>query len=181
MEKKTSSVIPRIYVACLAAYNSGKLHGEWIDANQDADDIWTEITAILKASPEPFAEEWAVHDFEGFGSIDLGEYPDINRVVLLARLIEDHGDAFSIWYQDQDGHCYDLDELEEKFIEQWQGAHDSEIAFADHLLDSTGQLTELPEWARNYFDYESYARDLRLGGDYSFVRHEGQVYVYSCH
>ena len=25
---------PRIYVACLAAYNAGRLHGGWIDANQ---------------------------------------------------------------------------------------------------------------------------------------------------
>ena len=23
---------PRIYVACLAAYNNGRLHGRWIDA-----------------------------------------------------------------------------------------------------------------------------------------------------
>lgn len=26
---------PRIYVACLAAYNNGSLHGRWIDADQD--------------------------------------------------------------------------------------------------------------------------------------------------
>lgn len=25
---------PRVYVACLAAYNSGFLHGAWIDAGQ---------------------------------------------------------------------------------------------------------------------------------------------------
>ena len=30
---------PRIYVACLAAYNAGRLHGRWIDANQSAEDI----------------------------------------------------------------------------------------------------------------------------------------------
>jgi Antirestriction protein (ArdA) len=29
---------PRIYVACLAAYNNGRLHGEWIDADQPADE-----------------------------------------------------------------------------------------------------------------------------------------------
>ena len=26
---------PRIYVACLAAYNNGHLHGAWIDAAQE--------------------------------------------------------------------------------------------------------------------------------------------------
>ena len=55
----------------------------------------------------------------------------------------------------------------------------SEVAFAEDLLEQTGQLSEIPAWAKNYFDFESYARDLRLGGDYTFVAHQGQVYVYS--
>lgn len=42
---------PRIYVACLAAYNSGYLHGSWIDANQDPWGIWEETKAMLAASP----------------------------------------------------------------------------------------------------------------------------------
>jgi antirestriction protein len=170
---------PRIYIACLAAYNNGKLHGQWIDANQEPSEIWVEISAMLKTSPERGSEEWALHDYEGFGDIHLSEWPDIRHVSTIARLIDDHGNAFTVWYQSQDGHGFDTDELEEKFLEQWQGAHDSESAFADHLLEETGQLSELPEWSRNYFDFESYARDLRLGGDYSFIRHGGQVYVYS--
>ena len=43
---------PRIYVACLAAYNGGTLHGEWIDADQSADDIATSsdiLTGIASA------------------------------------------------------------------------------------------------------------------------------------
>ncbi len=38
----------------------------------------------------------------------------------------------------------------------------------------------VPEWARRYFDYHAYARDLELEGSYSFVSANGQVYVYSC-
>jgi antirestriction protein len=172
-------VTPRIYVACLAAYNAGHLHGHWIDATQDASAIHAEIAAMLKASPEPGAEEWAVHDYEGFGEIALSEWPDIDRVAALARMIEEHGEEFTIWYEHQDGHHANAGDLEEKFLEQRQGVHDSEAAFADHLLEETGQLSELPSWARNYFDFESYARDLALGGDYTFIRSQGQVYVYS--
>lgn len=40
----------RIYVACLAAYNKGILHGAWIEANQDADQIRDEIAAMLARS-----------------------------------------------------------------------------------------------------------------------------------
>jgi antirestriction protein len=171
----------RIYVACLAAYNNGKLHGRWIDANQPTDEIWGEINDVLKTSPEPFAEEWAVHDYEGFGEISLSENPDVGRVSKIAELIEEHGNGFALWYTNQDGHYFGAEELEEKFLEQWQGAHDSKIAFADYLFESTGQLDELPEWARNYFDFGAYARDLELGGAYSFVPHHGQVYVFSNH
>lgn len=36
----------RIYVACLAAYNNGKLHGVWIDATDDIDDIQDQINEM---------------------------------------------------------------------------------------------------------------------------------------
>lgn len=176
-----NTTTPRIYIVCLAAYNNGKLHGQWIDANQDPAEIRLEITAMLKASPEPGAEEWAMHDYEGFGEISLTEWPNIERVSALASLIEESGASFTLWYQHQDAEHFSTEELEEKFQEQAQGAHDSEAAFADYLLEETGQLSELPEWSRNYFDFGRYARDLRLGGDYTFVPHHGQVYVYSNH
>jgi antirestriction protein len=62
---------PRIYVACLAAYNNGCLHGEWINANQDADSLHEEVKKILSASPIPRAEEFAIHDFENFGDVQI--------------------------------------------------------------------------------------------------------------
>ncbi len=60
---------PRIYVACLAAYNAGRLHGVWIEAEQSPEDIWSEVADMLAVSPEPCAEEWAIHDHEGFGAL----------------------------------------------------------------------------------------------------------------
>ena len=169
----------RIYAACLASYNAGKLYGKWIDANQSADEINAEISAMLRGSSEQGAEEWAIHDYEGFGEISLSEWPDLSRVAVIAPLIEEHGDAFSLWYDCQDGQNVEVAEIEEKFLEQWQGAHDSKESFADYLLDSTGQLAAIPEWARGYFNFEAYARDLEVGGDYSFVRANGQVYAFS--
>ena len=43
----------RIYIACLASYNNGRLHGEWIDATSDADDMGEQVARILRASPYP--------------------------------------------------------------------------------------------------------------------------------
>ena len=179
MQNQSYKTEPQIYVACLAAYNNGKLHGRWISATQNADAIQEEISEMLKASPEPCAEEWAVHDYEGFGEIELTEWPSIARVSAIAKLIEEHCDGFALWYANQDGQHVDADELEERFLDQWNGAHDSKEAFADYLIESTGQLSEIPEWARSYFDFAAYARDLEMSGDYPFVYNHGQTYVYA--
>lgn len=83
---------PRIYVVCLATYNAGGLHGEWIDADQDIDQLWSKINGMLAASPEENAEEWAIHDFEGFGSFSLNEYEGIESVQEMAVFIGEHGE-----------------------------------------------------------------------------------------
>jgi len=41
----------RIYVADLAAYNAGHLHGVWIDATLELDDIQAQVRTMLAASP----------------------------------------------------------------------------------------------------------------------------------
>ena len=108
---------PRLYVACLASYNNGVLHGRWVDVGQDAEAIQTEIAVILRESQFPnvkvdcpecdgagcdecgdtgkvaSAEEWAIHDYEGFGEIHLSENPDLDKVAELAAAIEEIGRA----------------------------------------------------------------------------------------
>ncbi|MEP1172248.1 MAG: antirestriction protein ArdA, partial [Alphaproteobacteria bacterium] len=50
----------RIYVACLAAYNNGHLHGAWIEATSP-DEVRDKVRAMLAASPEPDGDEWSIH------------------------------------------------------------------------------------------------------------------------
>ncbi|MCB1246618.1 MAG: antirestriction protein ArdA, partial [Acidimicrobiia bacterium] len=88
---------PRIYVASLSDYNAGRLHGTWIDAIQEPDEIMTDVQQMLDDSPQLFAEEWAIHDYEGFGYARLSEYTDFETVSRIAKGIERHGDAFSAW------------------------------------------------------------------------------------
>ncbi|MEV8022472.1 antirestriction protein ArdA [Streptomyces sp. NPDC086554] len=79
----------QIYAACLAAYNNGILHGEWIDATQDPDSINHEIQLMLERSPIKGAEEYAIHDYDGFGGISLGEYESLDDLHLIALALDD--------------------------------------------------------------------------------------------
>lgn len=148
----------RIYVACLAAYNNGRLHGRWIDATQDADAIQAEINEILAASPVPMAEEWAIHDREGFEGAPLEEYSGIDHVVELAAFIAEHGKLGAMVLENHGG---DLDEAEAAF-ENYAGQHRS---LADFAQDLTEETTEIPASLVNYIDYEAIARDMLLSGD----------------
>jgi Antirestriction protein (ArdA) len=47
----------RIYVADLAAYNEGFLHGVWIDATSEVSDTQDEINKLLASSPVMGAED----------------------------------------------------------------------------------------------------------------------------
>lgn len=43
----------QIYVACLASYNNGVLHGEWIAATDDVDEMQEGVDRVMRTSPYP--------------------------------------------------------------------------------------------------------------------------------
>ncbi len=156
-----SSSTPSIYVACLAAYNNGRLHGEWIDADQSAEDIYTEVQAMLAASPEPGAEEYAIHDFEGFGSLRLGEYESLERVAAIAAGIAEHGEAFAAWLAyDSDRDPVDTSSFEDAYLGEW----DSLRAYAEDYAESTGMYDAAEKSGSTYVvvDIDMLTRDLDI-------------------
>jgi antirestriction protein len=156
-----SDTTPRIYVACLAAYNNGKLHGRWIDADEGVEHIWSEVNAMLKASPEPGAEEWAIHDYEGFGGWRMSEWESFDKVAEVAEAITEHGEGpigafLSVTGDD------DLSGFEDKYRGEW----DSEKDYAEHIVEECGWggVCPVPEGLMSYLDMDSIARDLFIDG-----------------
>ena len=137
----------RIYVACLAAYNNGVLHERWIEATRGGDHIWDETRAMLAASPEPDAEEWAIHDYEGFEGANLSEYASFETVCELADFIEEHGELGAKLMSHFGD---DLAEARAAF-EDYAGEYRSAADFAESLHEDTG--TEIPESLRYYIDW----------------------------
>lgn len=164
--EKPATFKPKIYVACLAAYNSGTLHGEWIDADQHSEDICAEIKSMLDASPVPDAEEWAIHDHEDFGGLEIDEHEAIGTVAVVARLVKRHGEPFVAWAKDRgiSSDWTDDDEIETSFLEAYQGCYQSMAEYVEELLEEV--VDKLPKEYRHYFDYEKYGRDQCLTGYY---------------
>jgi len=166
----TESNSPAIYVACLAAYNNSYLHGMWLDADRDYEEVQEDINWMLSWSPVrdiEECEEWAIHDYENFEGIELSEYEDIETVCRLANAISEHGKAFALFY---DAECLDdIDEAIDKFQDAYYGEYKSEEDFAYELVEQCGWLDNKNP-LHNYIDYERYARDLELSGDFYYIQ-----------
>jgi antirestriction protein len=183
VETKAELTRPNIYVASLADYNAGCLHGEWLDATLPTDELYERIRLMLKRSPLAKAgesvEEWAIHDYENFGAIRLGEYSDLDRVGEHARAIVAHGLAYAGWY---DGN---REGTVEQFVDAYQGEFDSALAYAESLGDECGWETTLeevvPTSLRPYVsvNYHLLANDLQLGSEiYTVATGTGSVWVF---
>lgn len=155
MEKKENQSEIRIYAACLAAYNSGILHGRWIDAQQDEDAIRDEIKAMLAASSIEDAEEFGIYDYEGFEGAPVSEYSGIAEIVGLAAFIGEHGELGGKLIS----YYGDLETARTAIEDHYAGEYSSLAEFAEEL---TEQSTEIPEKLRCYIDYERMARDLEI-------------------
>lgn len=167
----------RIYVASLSDYNAGRLHGAWINANQVAEDVHEAITAMLARSKEPIAEEWAIHDYEGFGPLHLGEYESIEHVATIARGIAEHGAAFAHWADYLGSSQWEhLDNFEDNFVCECSSA----LEFAESMLENMGIDIDslVDEQLQPYisFDIDAFARDLSF--DFHIAEDNSGAYVF---
>ena len=149
----------QIYVACLAAYNGGSLHGKWIDATLGEDHIYKEVMAMLKSSPEPDAEEWAIHDYEGFEGAPISEWDSFSDIAAFAEFIKEYGELGGKLLSHFGG---DLEDAK-KAMDEYQGEHISIAMFAQQLTEDCG--TEIPDHLSFYIDYSAMGRDMEMTGD----------------
>ena len=149
----------RIYIADLAAYNAGYLHGVWIDACDDIEDIWGQIKTMLTASPVEDSEEHAIHDYEGFGGYALSEHAGIETAHEIACFIAEYPDFGGELLSNFGG---DLEETKTAAEENYCGCYRS---LADYAQELTEETTQIPENLTYYIDYERMGRDMEISGD----------------
>ena len=172
---------PRIYVASLADYNEGRLHGAWLDVRGELGELEEGVRAMLAASKVPGAEEWAIHDYEGFAPLRLGEYESLERIARIAQGIARHGEAFKHWTAIEGITRLDL---VTGFEDAYRGHWESVEAFAMDFWEDCGYEESLaqviPEQLQAYvrFDAAAFARDLELAGNVSSSAGDSGVYIF---
>lgn len=170
----------KVYIACLAAYNNGKLHGQWIDADKGADVIREGIKSVLEQSPEnnkPYpCEEWAIHDYDDFPrhvANSLGENPDLDEVCAIAEFLSEHGELGEALLSE-----HDLDEAKEMLEERYHGEYSSRADFAQDFFESCYDIKDVPEIVRYHIDWDSLARDMFMDG-FTDIESGSRIYVFS--
>jgi antirestriction protein len=178
--RRLPSDSPKIYVASLADYNNGKIHGVWIDATLEPEEIQEQIRAMLQLSTVLSAEDetfgdWVIHDSEGFGLATVHEHDDLQTMHRLAMGIAEYGLAFSAWADVFEGDS----EHWEQFSEAYLGEYYSLTAYGETIIDDMGWQQEitrvLPESVARYarIDAEALAQDMWLSGEIQIIHRPG--------
>jgi antirestriction protein len=179
------------------------MHGTWIDADQEPEDILQEIKLMLIDSPEsekecsdeecgykgpadeygecpacgmPYtiAEEWMICDSEGFSGIRIEPHEDIETVSALGKFIETlDAERAEAFAAWYENDDHEIDSLEDDFNEAYCGTFGSLDEWAEEYAESTGMLDSMPDNLRFYFDFKRFARDCEIGGD--IWTHEGEL------
>ena len=167
--------VPRVWIGCLASYNSGRLYGEWVEIPEDADELREEINRVLKKSPETFADEWAFMDYEYVPHNTFGENPDLEKLCEWVALFNEHGEAVDAYVS-----LFGADYLEE-FEDKYMGSWDTFRHFAEEQAEQDIECLvnkDAQQFVFNNFDYAGYEIDLEhsyayeesYGGCYVFIR-----------
>lgn len=156
----------RVYIANLGKYNEGYLVGDWFTLPVDFEEVKERIGL------DGTYEEYAIHDYELPFEID--EYIPLEEVNRLGAMAEELiGTPLET----------DLKEIQNTFFSSFEALYDhkddiycymdcgnmKDVAY--YFIDECQALGELPAKLQSYIDYEAYARDLEIEGNFLIGSH----------
>lgn len=167
----------QIYVGTYAKYNEGSIFGKWLKLSDysDKDEFYEACRELHKDEQDP---ELMFQDWEYIPSDLIGESWLADNIFEIIEAIDELDDdkkaAFEVWlnHGSHDIATKDITDLIRSFEDDFQGAYDDEEDYAYEIVE---QCYELPEFAKTYFDYAKFARDLFMG---DYWHEDG--YVFRC-
>ena len=165
----------------LANYNAGNLVYKWFDLDGfcSADEFNEAFQEWLASCRHPHGgecEEWNIADFENIPEQFVGSYSFNSEAFFkYNELTEDEKLALE-YLTSICGYSFadSLDKIED--------IHIVEQDIEDYAFDYINETEELPEIAKQYFDYSAYARDMEINGlVYNWSEKGVLVINYCCH
>lgn len=151
-----------VYVGTYAKYNNGSIDGKWLNLSDyvDKEEFLEACRELHKDEDDP---EFMFQDWMNVPDGLIGEsWISGNFFALrdaVERLDDARQEAFFVWCgrKNCDLDKEDADCIVRDFEDEYIGEYDDEEDFAYHLVE---ECYSLSEFARSYFDYGQFARDL---------------------
>lgn len=161
----------RIYVGTYAKYNAGSIAGEWLDLEDyiGRDTFYRACAALHRDELDP---EFMFQDWEDIPDGMVSESHVSEDLWEWLELDEDDRELLAVYREDVD-QSGSIETAREAFNGKWSSEED----FAQDLYEELGYCDDKNPLL-SYVDWERVARDLRIGGDYVYVRKDGEVWVF---
>lgn len=158
---------PSIYVGTYAKYNGGDLTGMWVDVASfdDYEEFNVFIHALHgdEADPELMLQDYECYPRSMYDECGHDE-DTFNRIKAYAEMCDEYDADAVEAYADE----FPEDEDFSEFADRYAGEYETDYAFGYRMMEESGMLAELPEFAERYFDYEKFGYEL-LRDDYCEV------------
>jgi hypothetical protein len=145
----------------LCVYDAQKDAEIWIDLDEhDIDEAQAIIAEALNCE-----NDFTIYKHEGFGEFAIESLEDAYDLhdALQCDLPDDlKTPEFFDGYRSYSSAV-------ETLQDRYQGTYETKEDYAESFLRDTGAFDGVSKALIQYFDFESYARDLELGGDVDFV------------
>ena len=182
------------FITNLGKYNEGELIGEWVKFPTSAEEIRTVLDSIGIGQADDFGnpyEEWFITDYDCYvdGLYDkLGEYENLDELNYLASRLDDMTQGEYAQFQaamEVGDHCGSLQEIinltENLDCYDVYPDIDDYDDLGRYYIEELDAL-QVPEYLRNYIDYEACGRDVAIDENgqftsYGYVRDTGDSFV----
>lgn len=156
-----------VYVGTYKKYDNGNLFGEWIDLEKfsDAEEFLNVCRLLHDDEEEP---DLMFQDYQGFPGefyYELMSKDDIQNILDYVNLSDDDKEMIEDYIECYGRSIEDFKDVLQRAKGRVIGQYDSFLDFAMEQADMMMDEQNVPDWARNYFDYDLFERDMSY--DYS--------------
>lgn len=169
------------FITNLGKYNEGELVGKWVRFPTTAEEMKKAFDRIGIGQKDDFGnpyEEWFISDYDCYvdGIYDkLGEYESLDELNYLASKLDEMSQSEYEQFQaamelgDHTGSVQEIINLTENLdcYDVYPDIHDHDD-LGRYYIEKLDAM-EVPEYLRNYIDYEAYGRDIAIEENGSFT------------